>query len=110
MISMYARHGGIDNMMAAIKNGTASKKLLYDYYTSANEKNKPVALNLYLKALPTKELIDVDNKLIDEISLYDKELMTRLVEEIVPSHTIESGAQHAVPRGSPARGTAFFYY
>ncbi len=70
-------------MMAAIKNGTASKKLLYDYYTSANEKNKPVALNLYLKALPTKELIDVDNKLIDEISLYDKELMTRLVEEIV---------------------------
>ena len=83
MISMYARHGGIDNMMAAIKNGTASKKLLYDYYTSANEKNKPVALNLYLKALPTKELIDVDNKLIDEISLYDKELMTRLVEEIV---------------------------
>ena len=83
MISMYARHGGIDNMMAAIKNGTASKELLYDYYTSANEKNKPVALNLYLKSLPTKELIDVDNKLIDEISLYDKELMTRLVEEIV---------------------------
>ena len=25
----------------------------------------------------------MDNKLIDEISLYDKELMTRLVEEIV---------------------------
>ena len=83
MISMYARHGGIDNMMVAIKNGTADRELLYDYYTSANEKNKPAALNLYLKSLPTKELIDVDNKLIDEISLYDKELMTRLVEEIV---------------------------
>ena len=82
MISMYARHGGIDNMMAAIKKGTADRELLYDYYTSANEKNKPTALNLYLKSLLTKELIDVDNKLIDEISLYDKELMTRLVEEI----------------------------
>ena len=32
MISMYARHGGIDNMMVAIKNGTADRELLYDYY------------------------------------------------------------------------------
>ena len=44
MITMYARHGGIDNMMAAIKNGTASRELLYDYYTSANKKNKPDSL------------------------------------------------------------------
>ena len=83
MVSMYARHGGIDNMMAAIKNGTASKELLYDYYTSANKQNKPTALNLYLKALPTEELIDENNKLIEEISLYDKELMIRLADEIV---------------------------
>ena len=83
MITMYARHGGIDNMMAAIKNGTAGKELLHDYYTSANDRNKPEALNLYLKALPTEELIDENNKLIREISLYDKELMTRLVNEIV---------------------------
>lgn len=83
MISMYARHGGIDNMLTAIKNGTASKELLYDYYISANETNKPSALNLYLKALPTEELIDENNKLIEKISLYDKDLMTRLVDEIV---------------------------
>ena len=80
---MYSRHGGIDNMMAAIKNGTADKELLYDYYISANKKSKPEALNLYLKALPTEELIDENNKLIEEISLYDKDLMTRLVDEIV---------------------------
>ena len=83
MITMYARHGGIDNMMAAIKNGTTDKELLYDYYISANKKSKPEALNLYLKALPTEELIDENNKLIEEISLYDKDLMTRLVDEIV---------------------------
>lgn len=83
MITMYARHGGIDNMMAAIKNETADKELLYDYYISANKKSKPEALNLYLKALPTEELIDENNKLIEEISLYDKDLMTRLVDEIV---------------------------
>ena len=83
MIIMYARHGGIDNMMAAIKNGTADKELLYDYYTSASPKSKPEALNLYLKALPTEELIDENNKLIAEISLYDKDLMTRLIDEIV---------------------------
>ena len=83
MIAMYARHGGIDNMLAAIKNGTASKELLRDYYISANDRNKPEALNLYLKALPTEELIDENNKLIEEMSLYDKELMTRLVDEIV---------------------------
>ena len=83
MITMYARHGGIDNMMAAIKNGTADKELLYDYYISANKKSKPEALNLYLKALLTEELIDENNKLIEEISLYDKDLMTRLVDEIV---------------------------
>ena len=70
-------------MMAAIKNGTADKELLYDYYISANKKSKPEALNLYLKALPTEELIDENNKLIEEISLYDKDLMTRLVDEIV---------------------------
>ena len=83
MIAMYARHGGIDNMLAAIKNGTASKELLRDYYISANDRNKPEALNLYLKALQAEELIDEDNKLIDKISLYDKELMTKLVNGIV---------------------------
>lgn len=83
MLSMYARHGGFDKMMASIENGTASKELLYDYYQSANKGNKPKALNLYLKALPAKELIDVNNKLIFKISLYDKELITRLVDEIV---------------------------
>ena len=88
IISMYARYGGIDNMMAAIKNGTANRELLFDYYQSANPKNKPTALNLYLKALPTEELIDVNNKLIDEISLYDKDLLIRLIDESVKfSHT-----------------------
>ena len=88
IISMYARYGGIDNMMAAIKNGTANRELLFDYYQSANPKNKPVALNLYLKALPAEELIDVNNKLIEEISLYDKDLMIRLIDEIIKiSHT-----------------------
>ena len=88
MVSMYARYGGIDNMMTAIKNGTADRELLFDYYQSANPKNKPTALNLYLKALPTEELIDVNNKLIDEISLYDKDLLIRLIDEIVKfSHT-----------------------
>ena len=88
MVSMYARYGGIDNMTAAIKNGTANRELLFDYYQSANPKNKPVALNLYLKALPAEELIDVNNKLIEEISLYDKDLLIRLIDEIIKiSHT-----------------------
>ena len=65
------------------KKGCADKELLYDYYTSASPKSKPEALNLYLKALPTEELIDENNKLIAEISLYDKDLMTRLIDEIV---------------------------
>lgn len=83
MLDMYIRYGGIDNMMAAIKNGTADRDLLYDYYQSANDKIKPQALNLYLKALPAEELMDVNNKLIPEISLYDKALLTRLIDEII---------------------------
>ena len=83
MISMYAKYGGIDNMMAAIKNGTASKELLYDYYKSANKRTKPTAVNLYLKALSPEELIDVDNKAIEDISLYDRELINRFIEEII---------------------------
>lgn len=83
-ISPYIRYGSIANLTATIKNGTADKKLLYEYYQSARAYNrKPEALNLYLKSLPTNELIDINNKLIEEISLYDKELMTRLVDEIV---------------------------
>lgn len=83
MITMYARHGGLENMTAAIKNGTADKELLHDYYTSANPENKPAALNLYLKSLSAEELMDSNNKLIEEISLYDKELMSRLIREII---------------------------
>ena len=73
----------IDGNGKVIHTIVGAKELLHDYYTSANDRNKPEALNLYLKALPTEELIDENNKLIREISLYDKELMTRLVNEIV---------------------------
>lgn len=83
MVTMYARHGGIDNMMEKIKNGTASKEMLYDYYLSANEKQKPMALNLYLKSLSSDELMNPENSLIDNFSLYDKDLMIRLIDEIV---------------------------
>jgi thioredoxin domain protein len=83
MIVMYARYGGKDNFMAAIKNGTADPDMLYEYYQSANKSNKPEAVNLCLKALPTEELISKNNKLIEEISQYDKELMFRFVDEII---------------------------
>lgn len=83
MLAMYERYGGIDSMMTAIKNGTAGKELLYDYYRSANQKTKPAALNQYLKALPAEELVNENNKLIQEITLYNKELTVRLIDEIV---------------------------
>ena len=76
-ISVYAK------MMEAIKNGTATKEMLYDYYRFANKQEKSQALNAYLKALPAEELMDPDNELLDEISLYDKDLMMRLIDEIV---------------------------
>lgn len=83
MISVYARYGGREKMMEAIKNGTATEDMYRDYYLSANKKEKPKALNAYLKALPAEELMDPDNELLDEISLYDKDLMMRLIDEIV---------------------------
>lgn len=81
MIALYERHGGKDNFVAAVKNGTADRDMLYEYYQSANERNKPAAVNLCLKAMPTEELISKNNKLLEEMSVYDKELMTRLVDE-----------------------------
>ena len=83
MVETYAQYGGIDRMMAAIQDGTATREMLYDYYRFANDEEKPKALNAYLKALPAEELMDPDNELLDEISLYDKDLMMRLIDEIV---------------------------
>lgn len=82
-VALYGRYGGLSKMLEAINSGNASKEMLFDYYRSADEKTKPWALNLYLKSLPTAELIAEDNQLLDEITLYDKELEQRLVSEIV---------------------------
>ena len=88
MVDMYKKYGGIEVMEKAVKNGTATKELLYDYYQAANAETKPLALNLYLKSLSTEELMNVNNRLVSHISLYDKDLMFRLADEIVKfSHT-----------------------
>ena len=83
MAKMYARHGGIEHILEAINNGTATKEMLNDYYEHANESEKPKALNIYLRGIPVEELVDVNNDLIGEISLYDKDLMIRLIDEII---------------------------
>lgn len=82
MISVYARYGGREKMMEAIKNGTATEDMYRDYYLSANKKEKPKAVNLYLMHMSSEKLMDVNNKLIEEMSLYDKDLMIRLIDEI----------------------------
>ena len=82
MISVYARYGGREKMMEAIKNGTATEDMYSDYYLSANKEEKPKAVNLYLMHMSPEKLMDVNNKLIEEMSLYDKDLMIRLIDEI----------------------------
>lgn len=83
LLDMYAKYGGYEKMMEAIQAGKADSELLYDYYQSADKREKPKALNMYLKSLPTEKLVGVNNSLIEEISLYDKELFSRLIEDIV---------------------------
>ncbi len=83
MVEIYGKYGGIDKMMEAIKNGTATIDMYRDYYLAANEREKPQAINFYLKAMPVEQLIDVDNKLVDELSLYDRDLMIRLIDEVI---------------------------
>lgn len=83
LVDMYSRYGGIENFMKAIQSGTADKEMLYDYYQSANEKKKPEALNFYLKSLSLEELMEVDAKLIDDLSLYDKDLLKRFADGII---------------------------
>ena len=83
MLDIYARYGGIEKMMAAINNGTATEEMCRDYYLSANKREKPKAINLYLKAMSSENLMDVDNELISDMSLYDKDLMIRLIDEVI---------------------------
>lgn len=83
MVRIYGKYGGIDKMMEAINNGMATIDMYRDYYLAANAREKPRAINLYLKALPVEQLMDVDNKLVDELSVYDKELMIRLIDEVI---------------------------
>lgn len=83
MVEMYKRHGGLDNMKNAIKNGTATKEMLHDYYITATPEVKPIALNLYLKSLSTEELLDPEKTLVGNIALYDKDLMFHLADELI---------------------------
>ena len=92
MVKMYSRYGGIDRMMEEIKKRTASKEMLNDYYQYANEKEKPKAVNAYLRGIPVEELMDVNNEFIDKIALYDKDLMIRLIDEIVKVSNSEKWA------------------
>lgn len=82
MLKVYRKHGGIEAITAAIETGTASRELLYDCYQAATKDKKPEALNRYLKSLSNEELVDSENMLIEEITLYDRELMLRLIDEV----------------------------
>ena len=83
LVDMYGRYGGIEKMMAAINNGTATEEMYRDYYLSATKKQKPKAINLYLQAMTSEKLMDVNNELIADMSLYDKDLMIRLIDEVI---------------------------
>lgn len=83
LLNMYAKYGGYEKMMKAIELGNADYEMLYDYYQSVDKKEKPKALNMYLKSLPINKLMDADNSLIEEITLYDRDLFFRLVDDIV---------------------------
>lgn len=83
LVSMYAKYGGKEAMYQSIENGTANLEMLYDYYQSATEDKKPEAVNLYLKALPDDKLMANDNKLVEEMSLYDRDLLERFIRLIV---------------------------
>ena len=83
MVDMYGRYGGIEKMMAAINDGTATEEMYRDYYLSANKREKSKAVNLYLKHMSSDKLMDVDNGVIEEMSLYDKDLMIHIIDEII---------------------------
>ena len=83
MVETYKRYGGLGHMRDAIKNGTATKEMLYDYYVTATPEVKPAALNLYLKSLPVEELLDPEKTLVGNITTYDRDLMFRLADELI---------------------------
>lgn len=82
---IYAKYGGLEKMEQLIAQGSTDKNLLKDYYEMAPSFKKPAALNACIKAFASEEFADVDelNALLDQMSLYDIELMNQLVDGIV---------------------------
>lgn len=91
-VTVCARYGGWEKMQADYKSGSSDPVFLKDYYELAGNDLKPEALNRYLKALPDDKLFTPEvGKMMDEdISLYDYDLLMRLVKG-----RVEMGEQDA---------------
>lgn len=82
---VYAKYGTFEKMEQLVAQGSKDKNLLKDYYEMAPSYKKDAALNVCLKAFASEEFADVDElySLLDQMSLYDKELMDLLVNGVI---------------------------
>lgn len=79
-IPLAMKYGGWDNFVKQYESGNASPQLIWDYYETVHESQKPPILVNYLKALPDDDLLNIANgKLISQLSAPDVPLYERIL-------------------------------
>lgn len=81
-VSLCAKYGGWEKMQNDYKAGITNMDFLKDYYELAAKTEKPKVYNAYLMSMPDEQLFtaEIGRSLGNNLTLYDYQLMTRLVE------------------------------
>lgn len=78
------RYGGWDKMNEDFKAGNNDPGFLQVYYQFVDKKDKPLALNAYLKSLPDEKLFSREIAArYEDITIYDPVLFNRLVDGVI---------------------------
>lgn len=82
-LDVFMQEGSIQSMDEKYKSGNRDLNFMKKYYALCDDSQKSNVLIAYLMAMPDSVLFNVDNKLFEEISIFDKELHTRLIDGLV---------------------------
>lgn len=80
-VSITAKYGGWEKMQLDYKSGKSDSDFLWDYHELVDDEQKEEVMGKYLMSLPDEKLFTMEvGKIIEELKLYDYDLLTRLVE------------------------------
>lgn len=82
-LDVFMQEGSIQSMDEKFKSGNRDLDFMQKYYAMCDDSQKGEVLVAYLMAMPDSILFNANNKLLEEIPVFNKELHTRLIDGLV---------------------------